>query len=187
MTKPRIDHSRTQSCDNFYNAQCGNIAVAEPGVMRMKLLSDPGCKQELLARLGKIGPDTPRLWGKMTAAQMICHLNDSFLGIMGEKPMEIPPGFTFWPAIKYIALYAPGKWPKGVPTRPEFDQQAGSGTPPAEFESDMRRLLQTMERFARGPRDFQFRPHPMFKVMSEAQWMRWGYLHMDHHLRQFGQ
>jgi hypothetical protein len=51
----------------------------------------------------------------------------------------------------------------------------------------VRRLLDSMERFSRGPRDFQFRPHPMFKKMSEGQWMRWGYLHMDHHLRQFGQ
>ena len=153
----------------------------------MKALSDPACRRELVSRLERIGPDTPRQWGKMTAPQMICHLNDAFLGIMGEKPMDIPRGFTLWPLMKYVALYSPGKWPKGVPTRPEFDQCAGAGTPPAQFEADVRRLLETMDRFARRPRDFYFRPHPMFKVMSEAQWMRWGYLHPDHHLRQFGQ
>jgi hypothetical protein len=26
----------------------------------------------------------------------------------------------------------------------------------------------------------------MFGPMSERDWMRWGYLHADHHLRQFG-
>lgn len=153
----------------------------------MKSLNDPACMRELVTRLERIRPDTPRQWGIMTAPQMICHLTDAFLGIMGGKPMEIPSGFTLWPVLKYVALYAPGKWPKGVPTRPEFDQQAGGGTPPAEFESDVRKLLDTMERFARRPRDFQFRPHPIFKGMSETQWMRWGYLHPDHHLRQFGQ
>jgi hypothetical protein len=145
------------------------------------------CCQELRARLAMVRPDTPRRWGKMNAAQMICHLNDSFLGVTGDKPMEVPRGFTIWPVLKYVALYAPGKWPQGVPTRPEFDQLAGDGTPPAQFDADVRSLLATLDRFSRRPRDFQFRPHPMFKKMSEAQWMRWGYLHMDHHLRQFGQ
>ncbi len=153
----------------------------------MKALSDRHCREELITRLKNVRPDTPRGWGKMTAPQMICHVNDSFLGVMGEKAMEIPRGSSFWPVIKYIALYAPMEWPRGVPTRPEFDQCGGAGTPPAQFESDVRCLLETMERFGRRPRDFEFRPHPMFKAMSEAQWMRWGYLHVDHHLRQFGQ
>ena len=153
----------------------------------MKSLIDAECRQELVARIQNIRPDTPRLWGKMTAPQMICHVNDSFLGVMGEKPMEMPRGFSLWPVLKYVALYAPMEWPKGVPTRPEFDQCAGAGTPPAQFESDLRSLLETLERFSRRPRDFEFRPHPMFKKMSEAEWMRWGYLHPDHHLRQFGQ
>jgi hypothetical protein len=153
----------------------------------MKSLREPDCLQELTTRLARLRPDTQRLWGKMTVGQMICHVNDAFLGIMGDKPMEIPRGLSPWPVLKYVALYAPMQWPKGVPTRPEFDQCAGAGTPPAQFEADVRRLHETVERFARRPRDFQFRPHPMFKVMSEAQWMRWGYLHPDHHLRQFGQ
>jgi hypothetical protein len=28
--------------------------------------------------------------------------------------------------------------------------------------------------------------HPMFGGMTAKDWMRWGYLHADHHLRQFG-
>ena len=28
--------------------------------------------------------------------------------------------------------------------------------------------------------------HPMFGPMTPEDWMRWGYLHADHHLRQFG-
>ena len=152
----------------------------------MKTLSDPNCRQELVARLAHIRPDTPRLWGKMTAPQMICHVTDAFLGIMGEKPMEVPRGFTFWPFMKTLVLYAPMKWPPGVPTRPEFDQCAGGGTPPAQFDADLRNLLATLEKFSAQPRSFEFRPHPMFKVLSERDWMRWGYLHPDHHLRQFG-
>jgi hypothetical protein len=153
----------------------------------MKSLLDRKCHDELRSRIGKVRADSPRLWGKMTAPQMICHLNDAFLGVMGEMQIEVPRGFSIWPVLKYAALYSPSKWPQGVPTRPEIDQLGGGGTPPAEFELDVRRLLDSMDRFSRRPRDFEFRPHPMFKVMSEGQWMRWGYLHVDHHLRQFGQ
>ena len=153
----------------------------------MKTLSNPQSRQELSIRLENVHPDTPRRWGKMTAPQMICHVSDAFLGIMGDKPMEVPRGFTFWPFMKSFVLYAPVRWPQGVPTRPEFDQCAGGGTRPAQFDEDKRSLLAAIDKFSAEPRSFAFRPHPMFKELSEKDWMRWGYLHVDHHLRQFGQ
>ena len=153
----------------------------------MKSLDDPDCRREMLGRLAQIRPDTPRRWGRMTAGQMICHLNDCFLGVMGDRPMEVPSGPTFLSRMKWLVLYMPLKWPQGVPTRPEFDQCAGGGTPPAQFEADMRSLKDSMNKFTAQPRGFHFKPHPTFKEMSERDWMRWGYLHMDHHLRQFGQ
>ncbi len=149
------------------------------------MLNDPRDKAEIAARLERLRPDTPRIWGKMTASQMVCHLNDSFLGMMGEKPAAIPR-FSFWRLMKGVALYGPGKWPRGVKTRPEFEQGIG-GTPPAEFEFDLLTLMATIERFTLAPPTCEFRPHPMFGRMTQKEWMRWGYLHCDHHLRQFGQ
>ncbi len=68
---------------------------------------------------------------------------------------------------------------------PEMDQEIG-GTRPVEFDGDVRELRRLLERFTRQPRDFSWRPHPIFGEMTEKDWMRWGYLHMDHHFRQFG-
>jgi hypothetical protein len=152
----------------------------------MKTLSDPQSRQEILARLANVRPDTPRRWGKMNASQMICHVSDAYLGVMGDKPIAPARGLNLWPMMKGFVLYAPMKWPHGVPTRPEMDQQIG-GTPPTQFDADMSTLLAAFDKFTAQPRRFQFRPHPMFKEMSEKDWMRWGYLHPDHHLRQFGQ
>ena len=59
----------------------------------MKSIADAKCKQEIVGRIGRMRPDAPRQWGKMTAPQMICHLNDAFLGVMGQQ--SIAP--TFWP------------------------------------------------------------------------------------------
>ena len=152
----------------------------------MKTLSDPGCRTEIPTRLGSLRPDAPRLWGKMNASQMICHLGDAFLGVMGDLSIAPMRGFNLWPLMKGFVLYAPMKWPPGVATRPEIDQVSGGGTPPSDFQADMGKLLAAFAKFTAQPRNFQFRPHPMFKVMSEKDWMRWGYLHCDHHLRQFG-
>ncbi len=113
------------------------------------------------------------------------HLNDSFLCVMGERQVSIDRNFKARELIKGCALYLPMRWPKGVPTRPEIDQELG-GTAPGDFEEDRRLLLTLIERFARQPREFSFHPHPIFLEMTEWQWMRWAYLHTDHHLRQFG-
>jgi len=121
----------------------------------------------------------------MNAAQMICHLNDSFLCVMGERPVSIDPNFRARKLVKWVALEVPLQWPHGVRTRPEIDQLKG-GTPPAAFDDDRQRLLSLTERFTAQPRDFEFASHPIFLEMSEREWMRWGYLHADHHLRQFG-
>lgn len=153
----------------------------------MKLLSDPEVRGQVLARLQRIRPDTPRRWGRMAAPQMICHLRDSYLGVMGAVPMSQPEGFSFMRFTKPFALYAPFPWPRGVPTRPEFDQVAGTARPPAEFAADMQSLLATIEEFAAQPRTFPFHPHPIFGALSEKEWMIWGYRHADHHLRQFGE
>lgn len=150
-----------------------------------KLLSEERCRREILARLERVRPDSPRRWGKMTAPQMICHLRDSFLGVMGEKPMEIPPPARGYRLVKWFALHTPMRWPPGVKTRPEFDQLAG-GTPPTQFDADVQSLCAAIDCFVAQPRSLPFRPHPIFLELTEEEWMRWGYRHMDHHLRQFG-
>ncbi len=121
----------------------------------------------------------------MSAHQMICHLTDSFTGVMGERP--ISPAFIPMPKslMKWMVLWSPMKWPKGVKTRPEIDQAAGGGTRPTDFEADRRALLEAMDRFC-SIADSKRAPHPMMGSMNNEEWMRWGYLHCDHHLRQFG-
>ena len=57
---------------------------------------------------------------------------------------------------------------------------------PGVLEGDVQELLRLLDRFTRQPRDFSWHPHPIFGAMTDAEWMRWGYLHTDHHLRQFG-
>lgn len=43
----------------------------------MKSLSNASDQREILNRLGAIGPASQRRWGKMTVAEMVCHLSDA--------------------------------------------------------------------------------------------------------------
>ncbi len=120
----------------------------------------------------------------MSAHQMVCHLCDSYKIALGEKSVSMATGFLQRTLIKFLALRAPMHWPHGTPTRPEVEQGVG-GTAPVEFERDRGELLSIIDRFCSSVIDPKTQ-HPIFGPMTRQEWMRWGYLHADHHLRQFG-
>jgi hypothetical protein len=152
----------------------------------MKRLDNTEDKAMVLDRLRQITPGSQRQWGKMTPHQMICHLNDSFKSVIGERELNgDKSNLLTRSVVRWLALYAPLKWPHGVPTMPENDQEQG-GTPPEDFQRDLDALVLMIDRVTRAEKDFQWRRHPLFAEMSERDWMRWAFLHVDHHLRQFG-
>jgi hypothetical protein len=147
----------------------------------MKTLADHSVREQIKHRLQKVRPESQRRWGRMSANQMICHLADSFRRTLGDKlASNLPPKKI----LKWAALWLPIPWPRGFKTRPEMDQEIG-GTRPVEFESDRKELLSLMDRFTCETPEPKFCPHPVFGEMSRKELMRWAYLHMDHHLRQF--
>jgi hypothetical protein len=139
----------------------------------------------LETRLSQLTPTTSRHWGQMTAHEMVCHLSDSFLAMMGERDVDRALG---WSPLKqrvtrFVALQTPLPWPKGVPTLKEVNPHR-EGTKPLEFERDRTALLAAMRRFV-AP-DARYAAHPMFGTMPRRLWMLWTFRHVDHHLRQFG-
>jgi hypothetical protein len=151
----------------------------------MKTFARDGDVVEIRRRLKTVCPDSRRRWGRMTAHQMICHLSDSFLAVTGRKEMSIASGPFQRTVLKWMALHAPVPWPHGVRTRPEIDQTVG-GTRPNDFSADLA-LLETLSvQFVAEINSIDGHWHPIFGPMSRSEWLRWAYLHMDHHLRQFG-
>jgi hypothetical protein len=151
----------------------------------MKNLNTPADLTEILTRLSALRPDSPRQWGKMTPHQMLCHLSDSYQVAMGEREEKYVGNFFLTTVGKWVALYVPLSWPKGIQTGPASDQEK-NGTRPAEFAQDKQRLESLLRRFTMKQPDFQFAPHPGLGQLTVTEWMRWGYLHADHHFRQFG-
>jgi hypothetical protein len=149
----------------------------------LQTLESKSDRESILARISALTASDGRLWGKMSAHQMVCHLCDSYKVALGEKSVSMATGFLQQTVIKLLALRLPAKWPKGSPTRPEVEQGLG-GTPPVEFEKDRAELISALNRFCSGDLKLEI-PHPFFGTLTRQEWMRWGYLHADHHLRQF--
>jgi hypothetical protein len=151
----------------------------------MNTLARARCTAEIIRRLRTVRPDSAPRWGQMSAHQMICHLCDSCRMAMGEKPVSDASGRLQRTVVKWIALYVPARWPPGIPTRPEVDQQA-AGTRPVEFAADVAGLEALLELITTRKKESGWPAHPIFGRMSQGAWLRWAYLHTDHHLRQFG-
>ena len=151
----------------------------------MKTLARQRDKAEILQRLREVHPESVRRWGRMSAHQMVCHLNDSFRMGTGQKPVSHATSLLQRTIVKWIVLYLPLPWPAGILTRPEIDQELG-GTRPVDFAADLTQLEAMVELITTETESFDWQLHPIFGRMSEAAWLRWAYLHVDHHLRQFG-
>jgi len=149
-----------------------------------KSLDDPQSRAALVSRLRTLAPTSARQWGRMTPHQAMCHLSDSFRGVMNPVPIASMSNLFSRTFIRWIALHSGLSWPHGVKTMPEVDQEIG-GTPPVEFARDRQELEVLMEQFVTRRQD-TLQPHPIFGPLSTREWQRWGWLHMDHHLRQFG-
>ena len=121
----------------------------------------------------------------MSAHQMICHLSDSSRMAIGRRAVVPNGGVIHRTLVKWLALYVPITWRSGILTNPEIDQECG-GTKPADFSADLADLGALVELMTTQPASLDGRAHPVFGKLTRAAWLRWGYLHMDHHLRQFG-
>lgn len=151
----------------------------------MKTLARPDDKAEILRRLGTLRAESARRWGRMNAHQMVCHVADALRMASGTTEVRSRANLAWRTIGKWVVLYLPMRWPAGIPTCPEIDQELG-GTRPEAFGADVGRIEALLEAVTSPAAGLARTPHPLFGAMSEEEWLRWGYLHMDHHLRQFG-
>ena len=137
---------------------------------------------EIRARLRAMRVDDPALWGKMTAKQMVRHLSCSCEVALGERTVGPMKGIS--PVVmKWAALRSGLRWTKNIQTVPEL-KRAIAEQSDDQFDELVGAAIAKMEELTRGTHCAA--THPMFGPMSAKDWMRWGYLHADHHLRQFG-
>jgi len=144
-----------------------------------KTLSDAAARQVLLDRLERLSPKSARLWGTMTAHEMLAHLADWMLMAKGELKTAPIKRVLRYPPLKQLAIY----WlpfPRGVATAPEL-----LGRKPSTWSVERAAVREHVQSFENLDRK-KWPEHPVFGKMSAKAWCVFGYRHMDHHFRQFG-
>jgi hypothetical protein len=149
----------------------------------MKTLAHASDVWEIRERLLAVRDTDAALWGEMNVGQMVCHVGAAYRLVLTEGEVErvrtpMPPAMS-----KALALRTWGQWPKNLPTPPQF-KIGGDAMETSDFASDHGALMEAFDRFCADPN--LTKDHPFFATMDHSDWMRWGFLHADHHLRQFG-
>ena len=139
-------------------------------------------RQDLLDRLSRLKPDSERQFGKMTPAQMICHLKDSLELAQGKITAKSKNNRVMQnPLMRWLLIYVL-PWPKGkAQTSPEL-----LATKPAEWNSDLGNLKSQLVAVADRGAGGSWPEHPAFGVISGRDYGALIFKHFNHHLTQFG-
>jgi hypothetical protein len=143
---------------------------------------DPSTTAGLIARLERLRPDSPALWGRMNVAQMLAHCcipYDQLEGRIGGGPWLMR-----FLARHFFRKSAVGEEPfkKNLPTPKTFIV-----ADPRDFERERARLMAFIRAVhSQDAAAFEGRRHDTFGVLTAREWSNLIYKHLDHHLQQFG-
>jgi len=145
-------------------------------------LFDGASRQEILDRLDRLAPDSPRQWGKMGPAQMLAHCANALDVATGDRPLKQAwIGRLLGPLVRRKVL-GDAPFSRNSPTDPGFVIKDSR-----DFAAEKRRLQAAVARFVElGPEHAGACVHSFFGALSGDEWGRLMGKHLDHHLRQFG-
>ena len=146
----------------------------------MKSLFAQDARAEIMSRIGRLSPESPRQWGTLTVAAVLTHLGDELRQALGEIPVHSPRrALSYWP-LNYLAIHVI-PWPKGRgKASPDFT------TKPSRWAADRSALVALVDRFAAADPRGKWPESSVFGALSGRDWGALCYKHLDHHLRQFG-
>lgn len=160
------------------------VTLIQRGRVFMTNLFDAVVADRVKARLGQLEPHSERLWGTMTAAQMLAHCSVSMQWAVGEVVPErgALPARLMGRLIKPLVVRNDDPMRKNSPTAKSLIV-AGE----RDLGTERNRLSGLIDRFAAGgPAACTRNPHSFFGKMTPEEWAILTYKHLDHHLRQFG-
>ncbi|MBT2560192.1 DUF1569 domain-containing protein [Pedobacter sp. ISL-68] len=140
--------------------------------------------QTYITRINGLTSQSGRVWGTMTPAQMLHHLNLATGTALDYFDL---PDESFWMSrttFKFILVDVLSKQPKGLRIPLTFK------IPPEEhfdFEKEKKLLIEIISRASKSKNTAAWGPHPLFGKMTDKEWGRLLTMHIDYHLKQFGQ
>ena len=148
----------------------------------MKSLFQREALDEVMVRIEKLHPASPREWGKMDVAQMMAHCAATFEVASGRVVLpRMLIGRILGPFVR--AGFTNDKpFSRNGPTHRTFVI-----TGQRDFAREREQLKERVRRFHEGGEaQCTKHPHAFFGPLTKQEWGIGMYKHLDHHLRQFG-
>ncbi|WP_448699386.1 DUF1569 domain-containing protein [Mucilaginibacter sp. AW1-3] len=147
-----------------------------------KTLFDTKAVEELINRVNKLQADSQARWGSMTVTEMLLHctLADTFI-LEDESEYQSPTLKNR--LFKFIGIHVIPRFPRNrkgparLNAKGKVDQQ--------QFDVQKVAFINTLQRFPVHQKSITS-IHPGMGYLQPKEWGIVAWMHMDHHLRQFG-
>ena len=152
--------------------------------MTIENMFESAGKERIVARIRALTPTTQSLWGKMTVAQMLAHVNVGY-EIVHEPGKHARPGAVgrfFAKLFAKATVVGDKPYGRNGPTAPSFIIEDAR-----DFGREKARLLTYIDKtYSQGAKHYEGLENMTFGVLSAKQWNTLFAKHLDHHLSQFG-
>ena len=150
----------------------------------MKLnVQDQAGVNDLIYRILKLTPETKHLCGNMEVVEMLQHCNATNKLIMQGIESDRRDSFK-QKAIKIVYLNLPLKFPKNIKAPKKLKLITDKETP-QNFQKEQELYIELISQFPAHTLPNKMY-HPAFGNLTPKEWGILNWMHMDHHLRQFG-
>jgi hypothetical protein len=149
----------------------------------MKTILNTEGANDLTRRANSLKQTSEALWGTMSVTEMLHHCNRATQSILEGKAAPQNSNFK-QKVLKFLFMNVIKKLPKNATAPKRFNMKLGQLTP-GEFQSEQQEFLRLINRFTSHPNDITL-SHPRFGALTTKEWGKFVWMHLDHHLRQFG-
>ena len=146
----------------------------------MKSILDKSSFEEIRSRLENLTEESERQWGSMSPAQMANHCQYPLKIMLQKEDYGLKPNWLINLLFKK-SMYSDKLWRKNLPTVKRFKQ-----TEDRNFNEEMPKLKALLDEIGNQLNKEDWGDHPAFGKLTNEQWGKMQYKHLDHHLRQFG-
>lgn len=147
--------------------------------LNMKSLFEEATFKEILARIDAVDENSQRQWGKMTPGQMLWHCQ--FPVKIGVRNEHKGNGNLFVRLFFKKSMYNDKPWRKNLPTSPALKAKEEK-----DLTIEKTKLKQLVSDFYNCKNRKNWNPHPLFGKLTQDQWGKMQFKHLNHHLTQFG-
>lgn len=135
----------------------------------------------LIERVNNLKTTTKCIWGSMSSTTMLYHCNVTNNSILNGK-LSGKKSTLKQILLKHFILNIKREIPKGIKGNPKYFP---TETTNLLFEEQQNKWIHIITQFPSIKKSLDC-DHPVFGRLNTKEWGRFIWLHMDHHLKQFG-